>query len=52
MARPAFEDIRVITVNDYDDTYAETEGEWRFTSRAIHPRLIGDKSQHRADLRR
>ena len=39
--------ISIITANYYDDTFAKVEGVWRFGSREITRRLVGDMNQHR-----
>ncbi len=37
----------IITANFYDDTFAKVDGEWRFRSREITRRLVGDMDSHR-----
>ena len=45
-ARWSSGEIRVITVNDYRDTYRLESGVWRFESRWVVRRLEGDMSEH------
>jgi hypothetical protein len=42
--------LQAIFMGHYTDSFDNADGQWRFSSRRISPDLIGDLSQHRADM--
>lgn len=42
--------LQAIFMGHYTDKFDHVDGQWRFSSRRISPDLIGDLSQHRADM--
>ena len=39
-------DLRPIIAGRYDDRFEQVEGRWRFASRHMEPRLLGDLREH------